>query len=57
MRNIEKNYQQTDEIYQKNLIDDKESEERYQISEFNEEKMIKDIEILKLHIFLSTQIL
>ena len=31
------------------MIDDKKSDERDQISEFDEEKMIEDIEILKLH--------
>ena len=36
MRNIENNGKQTDEIYQKILIDDKESDERYQISKNDE---------------------
>ena len=47
-KNIEKNYKQTDDIYQKILIDDKESDERYQISKNDEEKIIEDIEIMKL---------
>ena len=38
----------TDERYQKFLIDDKESDERDKISTFDEEKMIEDIEVLKL---------
>ena len=48
MRNIQNNDKQTDERYQKKLIDDKESDERDQISKFDEEKMIEDIEVLKL---------
>ena len=36
MRNIETNDKQSDEICQKNLIDDKESDERNQISKFDE---------------------
>ena len=38
MRNIENNYKQTYERYQKGFIDDKESDERDQISKFYEEK-------------------
>ena len=37
-RNIENNYKQTDEIYQKKLIDEKESDERDQISKNDEER-------------------
>ena len=37
-RNIENNYKQADEIYQKQLIDEKESDERDQISKNDEEK-------------------
>ena len=48
-RNIDNNDKQTVERYQKIMIDDKKSDERDQISEFDEEKMIEDIEILKLH--------
>ena len=48
IRNIQKNYKQTDEIYQEVLIDDKESDERDQIIGFDEEKMIENIEVLKL---------
>ena len=46
--NIYNNDKQSDEIYQKNLIDDKESDKRYQIRTNNEEKIIKYIEIRKL---------
>ena len=38
MRNIDNNDKQNDERYQKKLIDDKESDERDQISKFIEEK-------------------
>ena len=37
-----------DERYQKVLIYDKEYDERDQISKFDEEKMIEDIEVLEL---------
>ena len=47
-RNIEINDKRTDEGYQKNIIDDKEYDERYQISKNDEEKIIEDIEIMKL---------
>ena len=47
-RNIQNNDKQTDERYQKYFIDDKESDERYQISKNDKEKIIEDIEILKL---------
>ena len=40
-RNIDNNYKQTDEIYQKNFIDEKESDERYQISKNDEETSLK----------------
>ena len=52
--NIENIYKKSDERYQKNLIYDKESDERNQISKNDEEKIIEDIEILKLQ-NLSTQ--
>ena len=38
MRNIENSDKLSYERYQKNLIDDKESDERVQISKFDEEK-------------------
>ena len=47
-RNIENNNRKSDEIYQINIIDDKESNERYQISENKEETLNTDIEVLKL---------
>ena len=47
-KNIKKNDKQTDERYQKILIDNKESDERYQISKNDEEKIIEDIELMKL---------
>ena len=46
--NIENNDKQYDEMYQINMIDDKKSDERDQISKNYEEKMTKDIEVLKL---------
>ena len=46
--NIDNNDKQTDKRYQKILIDDKESDERDQISKNDEEKIIEDIEIMKL---------
>ena len=46
--NIEINDRLTDERYQKNMIDGKESYERDQISKIDKEKIIKDIEIMKL---------
>ena len=46
--NIENNDRKTDEIYQKNLIDDKESDEKSEISRIDEEKIIEDKEIMKL---------
>ena len=49
-RNIEINDKQTDEIYHKNMIDDKKSDERDQISKTDEEKMHEDIEIMNLQI-------
>ena len=47
-RNIENNEKKYDERYQVNMIDDKESYERYQIDENKEEKLNIDIEVLKL---------
>ena len=47
-RNIENNYNQYDEIYQINMIDDKESNERYQIFENKEETLNTNIEVLIL---------
>ena len=46
--NIDINDKQTDERYQKKLIDDKEYDEKYQISKKDEEKFIEDIERMKL---------
>ena len=46
--NIEINDKQTDKRYQKNIIDDKEYDKRDQISKNDEEKIIEDIEIMKL---------
>ena len=48
MRNIEKNDNQHDEIYQKFFIHDKQSHKIDQISKLYEGKTIEDIEILKL---------
>ena len=47
-RNIDNNYKQSDERYQINIIDDKESDERDQIGENKEEILNTDIEILEL---------
>ena len=47
-RNIQNNDKQSDEIYQINKIDDKESDERDQIDERKEETLNTDIEVLKL---------
>ena len=47
-RNINNNDKKTVERYQKNLIDDKEYDERYQISKNDEDRTIEDIEIMKL---------
>ena len=47
-RNIENNYKQYDEIYQINMIDDKESNERYQISKNKKKTLNTDIEVLIL---------
>ena len=47
-RNIENNDKQTDERYHNILIDEKESDKKYQISKNDEEKIIEDIEIMKL---------
>ena len=52
-RNIENTYKQTDERYQKQLSGEKESDERDQISKNDEEKIIEDIEIMKLQILSS----
>ena len=41
MRNIENNDKQTNERYQKTFIDVKESDERDQISKFDEEEWLK----------------
>ena len=46
--NIEINENHTDERYQFFFIYDKKSDERYQIYKFDKEKMIEDIEVLKL---------
>ena len=46
--NVENNDKQSDEMYQINMIDDKESDERDQISKNYEEKVTEDIEVLKL---------
>ena len=46
--NIENNDNKNDERYQEKMIDDKEYDERDQISESYKEIMIEDIEILKL---------
>ena len=45
---IGNNDKQSDEIYQINIIYDKEYDERDQISKNDEEKMTEDIEVLKL---------
>ena len=55
-KNRQNNDKQTDEIYQKFLIDDKESDEIDQISKYNEERIIEDIEIMKLQNFSSQKI-
>ena len=47
-RNIENNDKQFYERYQINMIDHKESDERYQIGENKEEILNTDIEVLKL---------
>ena len=47
-RNIENNDKQSDKIYQINMIDDKDSGERDQISKNDEEKVTEGIEVLKL---------
>ena len=47
-RNMDINHKLTDEINQKNIIDDKESDEIDHISKDGEEKIIEDIEIMKL---------
>ena len=52
-RNIKINDRRTDERYQKNMIDDKEYNERNQISKNDEEKIIEDIDIMKLQNFSS----
>ena len=46
--NKENNDKKYDERYQINIIDDKESYERYHISKNGEEKVTEDIEFLKL---------
>ena len=46
-RKIENNDRQYDEIYQTNMIDNKEYDERYKISENKEEILNIDIEVLK----------
>ena len=45
-RNIENNVKKSDERYQINLIDEKEYNERYQISENKEERLNTDIVVL-----------
>ena len=52
-RNIDNNNKKSDEIYQINIIYDKESDERYQISENKEEKLTEYIEFLKLQKLIS----
>ena len=47
-KDYKKKWNTTDEINQKTLIDDKESDERDQISKNDEEKIIEDIKIMKL---------
>ena len=47
-RNIENNDKQYDEINQKEMSDEKESDERNQIGENKEETLNTDIEVLKL---------
>ena len=46
--NIDINDKGNDEKYQKNIIDHKEYDKRDQISKNDEEKIIEDIEIMKL---------
>ena len=55
-RSIDINDKKTDERYQKILIDDRESDERDQISKNDEEKIIEDIEIMKLQNMISQKI-
>ena len=45
--NIGINDKRTDEIYQKNMNDYKQSDERYQISKNKEERIIEDMETMK----------
>ena len=47
-RNKENNEKKSDEIYQINMMDDKESDGRYQIGENKEETLNTDTEVLKL---------
>ena len=47
-RNIDNNDKKTDERYQKKMIDDKESDEIYQISKNYKERIMEDIEIMTL---------
>ena len=46
--NLENNDKQSDERYQINIIDDKESVDRDQIGENKEEELNTDIEVFKL---------
>ena len=55
-RKIEINDKLTDERYKKKLIDDKESDKKYQISKEYEEKIIEDIEIITLQYLSSKKI-
>ena len=52
-RNIENNDKQSNKRYQINIIDDRESDEIYQIGENMEEKLNRDIEVLKLRKLIS----
>ena len=54
--NIQINDKRTDERYQKSLIDDKEYDEKDQINKKDDEKIIEDIEIMKLKILSSKKI-
>ena len=55
-RNIDNNDKQSDKRYYINMIDDKESDEIYQIGENKEETLNIDIEVLKLRKFISQKI-
>ena len=55
-RNIDNNDKQSDKRYYINMIDDKESDEIYQIGENKEETLNIDIEVLKLRKLISQKI-